>query len=66
MTLLYGDLMSAFMIHMTWETVHVPAFVAFVVAVCMGGGYLFALMMWQWKKSLLQASDIDGRKRGGN
>jgi MFS family permease len=61
-TLFFGGGMSAVMIGGTWGTVHALGFSVFVIAVCLVGGYVFALVMWEWKKSLLQAQDFKRRR----
>ena len=64
-TLFYGGLMSVFMIGATWATMHTLGFMIFVIAVCLGGGYVFALVTWEWKKSLLQSRDYERRRAKG-
>jgi len=61
-TLFFGGGISAVMISGTWGTVHTPGFLIFIIAICLAGGYVFALIMWEWKKSLLEAQDIKRRR----
>ena len=64
-TLFFGGGMSALMISGLWATLHALGFMIFVVAVCMGAGYVFAIIMWEWKKSVLQAKDSERRRAQG-
>lgn len=64
-TLFYGLGMSAFMTYFAWDaiaTARAVGLVIFIVAICLAGGYLFALFMWQWKKSLLEARESERRR----
>jgi hypothetical protein len=61
-TLFFGGGMSAVMISGTWGAVRGLGFLIFIIAICLAGGYVFALIMWEWKKSLLQARDIKRRR----
>ena len=64
-TFFFGGPMSVIMISANWTTVHSLGFMIFIIAVCSAGGYGFALIMWEWKKSLLQAKDYERRRAKG-
>ena len=61
-TLLYGGAMTLAMMFILPDHL---GLVLMMFPLFMGGGYVFSLFMWEWKKSMLQAKDYQRRKAQG-
>lgn len=63
-SLLFGGAQSIVMWFVLWDgRATSVAFALPVVIVCMAGGYVFALVIWQWKKSQLESREHERRRR---
>ena len=65
-TLFYGIGMSIGMLFFAWERTHsmqLFPFAIVIVPICLGGGYVFALVMWQRTKAQLEAREYERRRR---
>ena len=65
-TLFYGIGMSIVMLYFAWEktrSMQLFPFAIFIVPICLGGGYVFAIVMWQWTKSRLEAREYERKRR---
>jgi hypothetical protein len=62
-TAFWGGSMWALTAWQVWDSSLPAMFYIFVGAVCIAGGYVFALFMWEMVKSNLQAKDAERRRQ---
>lgn len=65
-TLFFGLCMSLVMLCFAWTKIHslqLLPFAVILLPMCLGGGYLFALVTWQWRSAQIEARDYDRKRR---
>ena len=63
MSLYFGGTLAASMLYLNWQSIgHSAGLVAWVIAVCVAGGYVCSWFLWQWVGASLQARE-DARRR---
>ena len=63
-TLFFGGGMAASMLYLTWGPASSSiVFFAVILALCLGGGWVFAWFMWQWFGAALEAAETARQRR---